>query len=414
MSIYDPRTRVSVAPRPPLHPVSEWLIGNTAGSLDAEALLDQLNQRLLRHGIPVWRSSLNVHTLHPEVFVRNVVWNRDTGSNSAILSHVDRDSPTYRNSPVSLIYEGSGPIRRRLDVDDQALYFPICRELRDAGGTDYIILPVEFTDGRRTFVSFACDSPGGFSDENVQTLVEVLPFLALRLELESSYFATSSLLQLYLGKNAARRVLDGAFKRGQGQSIHAAIWYCDLRGFTEFSDSHDPREVVTLLDRYFEAVAEPIHAAGGETLKFIGDAILAIFDFSQTDPWQATSNALTAAREALVRVRNIRTQAGSNVEIGIALHAGNVLYGNIGSRGRLDFTVIGAAVNEVCRLETLCKTIGVPIVLSQRFAEMCGAAEPVCLGRHTLKGVKEPQRVFTLDSIAEDWPCIGAPARVPA
>ena len=373
-------------------------------SLGAEGLLEHLGLLLRRHDIPVSRASLNVHTFHPEVFVRNLVWSADTGTSSMTILHFDLLSTTYKDSPVALIYQGSGPIRRRLTGPHAQLDFPICRELAEGGSTDYLILPLEFSDGRRTYASFCCDTEDGLSDDHVAALLEIAPYLALRVELASSYFATSSLLQLYLGKNAARRVLAGNFKRGHGDSIDAAVWYCDLRGFTEMSDHSAAGQVVEMLDTYFECVADAIRESGGEILKFIGDAVLAIFDFADSSPERACRHALHAATRALDAVDewNQRSHLGDDkLRLGVALHAGSVLYGNIGSRERLDFTVIGAAINEVCRLEPLCKTIGVPLVMSQRFTELVGAgddADLVGMGRFVLRGVRDPQEVFSLRS----------------
>ena len=398
---------------PQLHPVADWLLRHAVHGLEAEQLLAHLNERLGRCGVPVWRSSLNVHTLHPEVFVRNVVWSREAGAVSELVSHIDRASATYKNSPVSLIYEGSGPIRRRLDNDRDSHYFPICKTLADQGGTDYIILPLRFSNGERTFVSFATDAPAGFSAENLQTLYEITPFLALRIELESSYFATTSLLQLYLGRNAARRVLDGAFKRGEGQALHAAIWYCDLRDFTTFSDRHDPADVVAMLDNYFEKAADAVRERGGEVLKFIGDALLAVFDFAQTDPWTACNQALAAGVDAIAHLEDSHADHpwgdSGAIRMGVSLHVGNVLYGNIGSLDRLDFTVIGSAVNEACRLEALCRVLGVPLVMSRQFADMCSDAEPICLGKHELKGVAGAKEVFTVEQLGEGRFVLGNP-----
>lgn len=376
-------------------------------SLGAEGLLEHLGLLLRRHGVPVSRASLNVHTFHPEIFVRNLVWSADSGkTTSETILHFDLILPIYKDSPVALIYQGSGPIRRRLTGPHAQLDFPICRELAAAGSTDYLILPLEFSDGRRTYASFCCDSEGGLGDDHVATLLEIAPYLALRVELASSYFATSSLLQLYLGKNAARRVLAGNFKRGHGDTIEAAVWYCDLRGFTEMSDHNSAGQVVEMLDTYFECVADAIRESGGEILKFIGDAVLAIFDFADSSPERACRHALDAATHALDAVDdwNQKNHLGDDrLRLGVALHAGSVLYGNIGSRERLDFTVIGSAINEVCRLEPLCKTIGVPLVMSQRFTELlceveADDADLVGMGRFVLRGVRDPQEVFSLRS----------------
>jgi adenylate cyclase len=191
--------------------------------------------------------------------------------------------------------------------------------------------------------------------------------------------------------------LDGSFRRGGGELIRAAIWFCDLRNFTSMSDRMAPHEVVEVLDVYFDRVAGAVTARGGEVLKFVGDAILAIFPIG-SDASAACRNALRAADEALTSLRNlneVRAREGP-LTIGIALHLGEVMYGNIGSRERLDFTVISSSVNETCRLEALCKVLKTPLTLSETFARAVEGEDVVDLGEHDLKGVKAKARVFTL------------------
>lgn len=393
-----PRVTQTLGPRLP--PVCDWLLRGVSRDLKVEDLVDQLNQLLVECGTPVWRCSLNIHTFHPEVFVRNLVWSAGAGCQSEIVSHFDTLLPTFKDSPVALIYDGAGPIRRRLAGPGAVLDFPILADLASQGATDYLILPLGFSDGRRTFASFCTMAPAGFSDADIESLLQLAPYLALRIELESANFAKSSLLQLYLGRSAASRVLDGNFTRGQGQRIEAAIWYCDLRDFTAMTGLCDSEEVVGLLDGYFEIVANAIQAQGGEILKFIGDAVLACFDVAKHDSRAAACDrALAAARRALsdLRIWDELGETAVPIRAGIALHCGTVLFGNIGSHERLDFTVIGAAINEVCRLEPLCKSLGVPLVLSEDFAQLTSAtAELRSLGRHELRGVPELREAFTL------------------
>ncbi len=382
-----------------IHPASDWLLRHAARALGAEGLIERLSLLLREHGVPVSRASLNVHTVHPEVFVRNIVWSMERGTSSETILHFDLLQPIFEDSPVALIYKGAGPIRRQLCGSGAQLDFPICRDLAREGATDYLILPLNFSDERRTYVSFCTETPGGFSPENVETLTEIAPYLAVRIELASAYFATSSLLQLYLGRNAARRVLAGNVKRGHGHTIEAALWYCDLRGFSEIPGDHSPAQVVEVLDGYFECVADAIRDAGGEILKFIGDGVLAVFDFADSDPATACRQAVAAALAALQAVERWNAHRGLGddpLKMSVALHAGPLLHGNIGSRERLDFTVLGAAITEVCRLEPLCRTIGVPLVLSHRFVELYSDCDKVGMGRFVLRGVREPQEVFSL------------------
>lgn len=292
-----------------------------------------------------------------------------------------------------MLLAGGGPIRRRLAGPAAQLDYPVCRELAAEGFTDYVARGLGFSDGRKGPMTMATRCPDGFSDEQLASLEPVWPALALRLELASAYIATSSLLEVYLGQNAARRVLAGEFVRGSGTSLRAAVWTCDLRDFTGLSDRLPPLEVTGLLDAYFERVVDAVTRHGGEVLKFIGDAILAVFPADE-DPGPACARALAAARLAVASIEQTNAARAERLVIGVALHLGEVFYGNIGGSGRLDFTVIGAAVNEACRLEALCKSLGAPIILSAAFREHLADADLVDLGEHPLRGVRRPQRVF--------------------
>ena len=386
-------------PTPNLHPVSDWLLHHVSRQATGDEFLDQLSQLLREHGVPLSRASFSVRTCHPEISTCNFTWSLGEGSRKGPTLHFDLLQPAYQNSPVALVIDGVGPIRRRLTGPDAKLDFPICRELAEQGATEYFILPLQFSDERRTYVSFCTDGEAGFSDEHIDLLTEIAPFLALRAELASSYYATTTLLQLYLGRTAARRVLEGNFKRGGGDAIEAALWYCDLRGFSEIAEHRSPVEAVELLDSFFECVADAIRDAGGEILKFIGDGVLAIFDFADSDPATACQRAVDAALRALQGVERWnthRSEGDSPLKMGVALHVGSLLHGNIGSRERLDFTVIGAAMSEVCRLEPLCRTIGVPLVMSNRFVELHSERDLVGMGRFVLRGKPEPQEVYSL------------------
>ena len=362
---------------------------------DSAGFMRAFAARLTAAGIPLWRVSYALRTMHPEVLWRTVQWHAHGELVVRDQPHTRLDDDFYKKSPVALVREAGTPVRVRLLAGD--LPFPVCYDLRDAGGTDYYVQALPFTNGQIGYVSLATDAPEGFSDAALETLESIRPFLARRLELESAYYATRALLDVYLGKNAARRVFAGAFQRGKGELIDAAIWFSDMRDFTALTDGTPPARVVEVLDDYFDAVASAIAEHGGEVLKFIGDAVLAIFPIGG-DARAACRHALKAADQALAslaRVNEARAARGEDpVAIGVALHRGMVMYGNIGARDRLDFTVISAAVNEAARLESLCKTLKTPLALSAAFAEAAEADDVVDLGEHELKGVKAKLRVF--------------------
>lgn len=383
-----------------LQRVIGWLLEASARSLDAPALISELCERLNAEGIPLWRCSTSMLTLHPEVSTRNITWIRGEGAKVLLVPYARLEQPGYTDSPVRFARENKQQLRVRLGPGDDPIYGPL-RELQEKGATDYLIVPLHYRDGRTSYLSFTTDAAGGFTTEQLAILEGVVPQLSVRLELESAYYATECLMNVYLGASAAERVLAGGCKRGGGQKIRAAIWFCDLRGFTTLVDRQPIDDVLGILDRYFECTAGEVAARGGEVLKFIGDAVLAIFPVNEGGDAEACQRALDAAKAALSAFEALNAERAKSgaaaLGLGIALHLGEVMYGNIGARERLDFTVIGAAVNEVTRVESLCKPLGRAVLLSQAFVQG-GSIRAQSLGAHALKGVGEPMEVFGLAS----------------
>ncbi len=376
--------------------IGEWITTAPSSSEDRAEFVQGLAERLTQSGIPLWRLRYALMTMHPEVLWRSVLWSARDGVSVFDQSHARLGDAFYTASPVAVVRRSGAPLRVRLEPGE--LPFALCTELRDQGGTDFYALPLPFSNGQVSYATFVTDDPAGFSDSSLALLDAVRPYLARRIELESAYYATRALLEVYLGKNAARRVLAGEFQRGRGEEIDAAIWFSDMRGFTRLSDRLPPARVIELLDGHFELIVSAIGAHGGEVLKFIGDAVLAIFPFGN-DARDACRRALAAAERTFAGLADVNqglAAAGEEaVEIGIALHSGAVMYGNIGGRDRLDFTVISSAVNETSRLESLCKSLGTRLALSARFVETAEAEGVEDLGEHELRGVRAPVRVFT-------------------
>jgi adenylate cyclase len=359
-----------------------------------DEIVTGLVERLAARGVDLFRLATSLPTKHPEVFVRFFGWSAGGGRVTWTRARDLLTSPFYLDSPVAALRGGEEKIRRRLAGEGASLDYPICRDLADQGATDYVVLALDLGRGARTYISFATARAGGFRDDEIALFERLAPGLELVMAAEAAHFALRSLLDVYLGPNAAARVLAGAFERGRGERIRAAIWFCDMRGFTSLADRAPPEEVVATLDRFFEALGEPITSRGGEILKFIGDAVLAIFPAGD-DPRSACRRALDAALDARAAVERL-ADSGPRIELGIALHLGEVMYGNIGARERLDFTVIGAAVNEVCRVESLCKTLGEPVLLTAAFARAADDPRARSLGWHPLRGVSEPAELFAL------------------
>ncbi len=381
--------------------IADWLLREARDMADSRTVVGELGKRLCREGFPVVRLFVSLRTLNPQVLAIGLAWRRgDREASEVPRAHSILESPMYLNSPIRLIFEGAPMVRRRIGAGAGALDFPILADLRDEGVTDYLALPLPFSQDRMNVISIATNRPGGFLPADIDRFEELMPLLALVLEAKEAQRVATTLLETYLGRDAGRRVLSGLVKRGDGTTIAAALWYCDLRGFTAMSEALPRDEVIAILNDWFAAMAEPVHAHGGDVLKFIGDAMLAIFPIADDlDRDRACHAALSAAEAALGRLDQLnagRAEAGKPpLEMGLGLHMGAVMFGNIGAPARLDFTVIGPAVNLVTRLEGLCAGLGRRLVASARFASPCGSRLR-SIGCHSLRGVADPQEVYAL------------------
>lgn len=384
------------------NPLVDWLMRDAWEAAGIGELAGRLARQLRGVGIPVSRLNLLVRTLHPQVLGTSHLWAaRDDTVKSSDLPHALREEERFLASPFIPIFERGSGVRRRLEGADAPLDFPILRDLREQGMTDYAAMPMAFSDGQVHALSLATDAPGGFATEHLGHLHEVLPLLSRLVEVHALRRTARTLLDTYLGTRTGGRVLGGSIRRGDREMIPAVIWWADLRGSTAYQDRLDRAQYLDLLNEFFECTAGSVLAEGGEVLKFIGDAVMAIFPL-RDDP-DAPMAALRAARSAIAKLeaRNA-TGAGSNgptLSAAIALHLGDVSYGNIGVEGRLDFTVTGPAVNEVARLEGLSKQLETPVVASKAIAVLL-PGELISVGAHSLRGVPDPMEVFTLRELA--------------
>ncbi len=375
--------------------LAKWLSASeTVG--EPEAIFNELNERLLSAGMQLHRASCGLSTMHPEVFAKQLIWEVEKGAYGVLRSHEIIDSEVYRQSPPAYVTYQQKKLHLSLEGPRDQMEYEICRELKQLGATDYLILPMPFRNGINSFISWSTTISGGFGSDEVELLEAIVPWISLRLELESARFATSSLLRTYLGENAAHRVLSGEFKKGSGEMIHAVIWSCDLRGFTERVDSNPLEVVLHDLDQYFSFVAKPIMENGGEVLKYIGDAVLGVFPFINGEV-TACTNALRAAAQAFLSKKEQSALCHSEIQFGVALHVGKVMFGNIGAEGRLDFTVIGSAVNEVCRVEAMCKDLGQELIVTQSFIDAAQRDDATSLGTYKLRGVEDQHELYTFD-----------------
>ncbi len=390
--------------------VIDWLIDGARSAERSDLVLGELCERITKAGVPLWRVGIFVRTLHPDVFARSFVWRPDTGVVTATAAHDIVDSETYKTSPLAHLYstgeairhripEG-GVIRHRINADENIDAYPILRELREEGVTDYIAIPLRFTDGSLHGSSWTTKEPGGFTPVQLAALQTLVPPLARVAEIRALQRTAINLLDTYVGNSAGARILAGKIRRGYADNLHAVIWLSDMRGFTALSDRVAPEKVVEVLNRYFDCQVSAVNNHGGEVLKFMGDGMLAIFPVHDDAGAQAVCiRALTAAREARGNIGKLNAAQGAwskdILRFGIALHVGHVLYGNIGGGNRLDFTCIGPGVNLAARIEKIAGKLGRTIVGSAEFAGHC-EAEWKDVGEFSVSGFSAPRTVFGL------------------
>jgi adenylate cyclase len=372
--------------------IAEWLVGPGRRVASGTASFDELAWRLVAAGMPLLRMTLHVGTIHPQFLGATIVWWRDTGQTTQVMiGHEVGDAIPYEKNPVRRVCEGGETLRRRLDVADDQLDFDVLVELRERGGTDYIALPIAGAHEIDYMVTFVTDRPGGFTPGELTDLARVARRLAITVDRYSQAWITHNVLTAYLGARTGPKVLSGQIRRGAGIELTAVLWSSDLRGFTERSDRVPSERMIAILNALFEAQAAAIRDHGGEILKFIGDGILAMF------PIEEGASAPDVAREAVAAARGLAdhpAMAGEPpLEIVIAQHIGTVSYGNIGAADRLDFTVIGPAVNLVSRIEAVAKALDRPIVVSDELVQVLGGGV-VSLGRHQLRGLATPHELF--------------------
>ena len=360
---------------------------------------DEMCLRIVAGGIPLWRAFCSVGTLHPQIAATAYIWRRSTpGAVRFTADHSFGNAPEFTTSPIAEVQRTGVMIRRRLHDPACPLDYPALGEFKSEGGTDYVAMPMLCSSGEINSITWLTDRAGGFSDDEIAGLGAVAEALAIIVELQATRRISRHLMDTYVGHRTGERVLSGAITRGSGDAIRAVVWLCDLRGFTAMTDSLPRDKVIALLNDYFEAMVDSVTAEGGEALKFMGDGMLAIFELTASeDPRDRCAAALRAAGAASekIAVRNLERRAAGDPEIhfGLALHLGEVSYGNIGAPARLDFTVIGPAVNHAARLEKVGVELGRPVVTSASFA--AASKEGLeSIGRHALRGVSEPQEVF--------------------
>jgi adenylate cyclase len=375
--------------------IARWLIADARLSLDPVGLIAGFCERLIRQGVPLWRLRAGQRLANPLASAWGVIWTRDgSDTHEYLVPRTMLSTGSYHGSPFQHVVERRQTFRRRLLALDLERDHQVLHEMAAAGGTDYLAVPLEYGDGSVQGLSLVSDGPEGFADRHLELIERLRQPLAAALEPTAMRRSSASLLRTFLGDGPADAVLAGAIRRGDRRHIEAAILFCDLRGFTTMSERLGEADLFAALDRYFEAVVEAVRGEGGDVLKFLGDGILAIF------PVEAAGSRAAACRAALEAVDQARqalagtaANGGTPLAFIATLHVGQVAYGNIGSPDRLDFTVLGPAVNLVSRLEGLAKELDEALLCSAAFADALDLPL-TSLGRHPLKGVAEAQEVF--------------------
>jgi adenylate cyclase len=393
----------AVAERPAhdtIEAILEWLIGGARQISSLARTIDELSWRLVAAGMPLLRVSLRGGTLHPQFLGATYIWWRTSGQTQEIMiTHEVADLVPPAENPVMRVQSGE-ILRRKLDGPEARFDFSVLHDLKARGATEYFALPVGGAFGPRAYMAtYVTDRAGGFLEREIADLTAVSERLSIVADMNSQRQIAENVLKAYLGPQTGRKVLAGQIRRGSGESIAAVLWSSDLRRFTQMSDRLPGESLIGILNDLFDLQAKAITGHGGEILKFVGDGLLAIFPVANPDEAaRAAENALAAAQEALAALGVLRaraTPAGEPpLEIVIALHYGTVIYGNVGAADRLDFTVIGPAVNLVSRIEAIAKSLDLPLVVSDNFSDAYGGAL-TSLGRHQLRGLDVPHELFT-------------------
>ena len=382
----------------------DWVLREGWNSSSPAELTERFGRMLRSSGVPVARLSVFIRTLHPLLIGSAYTWRPDRDKiHSFVLTHDTRNDPMFLESPLVPIFNGAGGLRRRLEGANPILDYGILKDLHKEGMTDYVAMPMTFSDSQINAITLAADRAGGFTTADLGRIHEILPVLSRFYEVHAARSTGTTLLQTYLGRNTGDKVLKGLIKRGDGEELHAVIWFCDLRQSTTLAESMSRDEFLATLNRFFECMVKPVVEYGGEVLRFIGDAVLAVFPLLDGDArhQRACDDALTAALDAEVRMREFnvqRTAAGqAPLGYGIGLHLGRVTYGNIGIPERLEFTVIGAAANEAARIESLTKEVDHRVLVSEAFAQRC--ATPLTpIGEFELRGISRKQSIYVPQS----------------
>jgi len=386
--------------------IVHWLVDGARPLRPPQDVVMDLCERLVSSGIGIERGMLYIATLHPNVLGRRFVWLRGAEQVQVDVADLKLESnPAFYNSPTAETMRLGHTIRVKLEDPPQNGEYEVYGEFRSDGFTDYLCQPLLFINGENHVVTWTTKCKGGFTRAEIGALKAIRTPLARVCEVYALRRTTINLLDTYVGHSAGAQILTGRIRRGDTESIHAAIWLADLRGFTNLADTIPGKNLIGILNQYFDRLVGPVQKHGGEVLKFMGDGLLAIFPTSgENGEAEVCAASIAAAREARLAMAELnreRLERGEDpLRWVIALHVGDVLYGNIGGAARLDFTAIGPAVNMAARLEALAKEMDRDLVVSSAVARYSPPGL-VSLGRHSLRGFRAQHEVYGL---AEEQP----------
>lgn len=392
--------------------VADWLIRQALSGSTLEGTFSGCVLRLQAAGIMLSRASVAFSVLHPLYEAQSIVWHADRGME---ISHHSHEGPRdeFEKSPFNfLLINDLDSMRRRLAGEDRQLDFPLLEQLQREGNTDYLAYTIAFEyaaedkqPSRGVIGSWSTQRSGGFTEREIRALKRIEKRLAVALKVHLNENVTRNILKTYLGPNAGEQVMAGSIKRGDGNNIPAVIWFSDLRQSTRMAEQLQGHEFLELLNQYFECTAGSVTRHGGEVLRFVGDAVLAIFpvDDRSGSIENACRQAIAAVSDSEIELQRLNSQTRlMAIDFGIGLHLGKVLFGNIGIPERLEFSVIGPAANMCARLEELTKKEKVRIVASKEFVAHAGEARWRSLGSFEFKGLAAQREVYTLDQPGAD------------
>ncbi|MFT5548708.1 MAG: adenylate cyclase [Candidatus Azotimanducaceae bacterium] len=388
-----------------LDPIVDWLFKQGRLEQDQTKFVQALSEKILQAGAPIDLLSIILPTLNPLVRATASTWWKDINKTIPFeATHDIEKTDRYLGSPLQKLFDTQRSVRqslRELPEDAHRAY----TELAEDNFTDYYAMPITFSSGLGSAFIVATKALDGFSPCDIKNLKRLRDYFAPSLEVYSLRSLSTSLMTTYVGKRTGKKVLSGMIRRGDADTINAALWFSDLRNFTHLTETLPAKEVLAMLNVYFEFVSAAVRSRGGEILRFIGDAMLIVFpissDVSKKSACNAALESAKDARTTLAVINHLRKRKNKPlIEFGVGLNVGEVVYGNVGAPDRLDFTVMGPAVNRTARLESLTKKLGHDVLVSKDFSDQIDC-DTISLGLHSMKGIIEPQSVFAVSNTSE-------------